>query len=216
MRAVVHVNPSLSWQQRYGVAITSSLVDFGVEARTTHNPEESADLTVILGPHWAKHHHGHHRCLYIDRAYWGDPDAVSVHWMEHGEKEFDWSGNEGRPHPSLFPLKSGERTVVLCDYNKLFELPGATIRQHPSNHPPSETLSECFVRHEIAVGGRSTALVDAAIAGLRVISNDPYSPVKPLSFAIDPDREHWIKSLSWHNWTFEEIKSGELWPHFLK
>jgi len=216
MRAVVHVNPSLSWQLRYGAAITGSLSDFGIDARITNNPKESDDLTVVLGPHWAKQHHGHHRCLYVDRAYWGDPGAVSFHWISRGEKEFNWSGKGGRSHPPLSPLKTGNKTVVLCDYNTLFELSGATVRRHPSEVKQSETLSECLARHQIAVGGRSTALVDAAIAGLRVVTNDDYSPVKPLSFSVNPDREHWIKSLSWHNWTFDEIERGELWPHFLK
>lgn len=216
MRAVVHVNPSLDWQHKYGAAISDSLNNVGYESRVSHNPQDSEHLTVLLGPHWARSHHGHHRCLYIDRAYWGDPDAVAVHWMVGGEKVFDWSGRNGRSAPTLKPLKTGDATVVLCDYNKLFHLPGATIRHHPGNHKLSETLSDCLARHHIAVGGRSTAMVDAAIQGLRVITNDHNSPVHPLSFQVNPDREHWIKSLSWHNWTFEEIKSGELWKHFLE
>lgn len=211
MRAVVHANPSIEWQRRYGAAVVDGLKRCGHGARLTGTPTDADELVVVLGPHWAFQFHAHRRCIYIDRAYWGDPDAVSIHWLSCGEKVFDWSRTESRNHPELAPLKQGGRTVVLCDFGRFFDLPQATIRQHPADMAPGESLSACLARHEIAVGGRSTALVDAAIAGLRVVTNDKHSPVRPISFQAEPDRERWISALAWHNWTIDEIERGEPW-----
>lgn len=215
MRAVIHVNPAIDWQRKYADALAHGLDERSVKPVITHKKTLRGDITIILGPHWCLDDHRHHRCLYIDRAYWGDPDAVSVHWIEGGEKVFDWSGKEGRWCPELQPMKWGSRTVALWDYGRPIYHPGATPRPHPSGMPQAESLESVLSRHEIAVGGRSTALVDAAIAGLRVITDDRYSPVFPISFKADPDREHWIRSLSWHNWSLIEIEQGELWNHFL-
>lgn len=211
MRAVIHVNPSSEWQVRYAAALLAGLRACGNTPRITHNPVDADELTVVLGPHWALSYHGHRRVVLIDRAYWGDPQSVSMHWAENGQKVFDWSRTEPRDHPPLSPLKTGSRTVVLCDYGRLYELGGATIRRHPADAPSCETLAECLARHEIAAGGRSTALVDAAIAGLRVVTNDKHSPVLPLSFQAEPDRERWITALAWHNWNINEIEQGEPW-----
>ena len=215
MRAIVHCNPSIAWQVSYSKAFKAGLDSVGIFTTISSDKVSTSDITIILGPHWCKDLHPG-RCIYIDRAYWGDPEAVSVHWIENGEKVYDWTPRSGRYHPELKQAKTGTRTIVLCDYGKNYEYKEASKRKHPTEERSSETLSECLGRHDIAVGGKSTALVDAAIQGLKVISLEPNSPVSPLSDQFNPDRESWVKALSWHNWTFNEIHDGELWDHFLK
>jgi len=166
-----------------------------------------------MGPWYAlKEQKG--QVFYSDRAYWGDPDCVSLCWMYNGVKIFDWSDKPKRVHPVLKPRKSGKRTVIMWDYgmdgqNEADLYPNSTIRRHPEEVKPAETLEECLQRHDRAVGRHTTALVDAAIEGLHIectASNGPLS-------GLTDGREHWINCLAWHNWHIDEIESGKAWSH---
>lgn len=213
MHAVIHTNPSIHWQVKYSKALISGLESQGITARISHKQTDKADLTIVLGPHWCAEHHSD--CLYLDRAFWGDPEAVSIHWVVNHQKVYDWTPREGRTYPEPKPMKSGDRTLVLCDYRKDYQVNG-TKRKHPTESRSNEPLNVALSAHDQAYGGRSTALVDAAINGLKVTTLEKNTPVDPISGQDNPDRERWLKALSWHNWTFEEIKKGDLWPHFLK
>lgn len=216
MRAIIHESPNSPWQPRYGAAIAAGLSACGIKATRSCGKTERADLTVVLGPHWCLDCHRDTTIIYIDRAFWGDPDAISLHWMIDGEKVYDWAPREGRPHPDLQPMKRGSKTVLLNDYRRYYSAPGATVRMHPAESITSEPLADCLRRHDIAIGGRSTALVDAAIAGLVVESREQNSPVAPISGQANPDRKSWIIALSWHNWTHDELQTGAPWRHLLK
>lgn len=106
-------------------------------------------------------------------------------------------------------MKSGDRTVFLCDYGAQPYGSYHTVRYHPADKLSRYTLEECLSAHEIAVGRRTTALVDAHIQGLKVQTDDPHSPVFNVT-----DRLSWINNLAWHNWSHDEIAEGEMWSHF--
>ena len=211
---LIHVNPAIDWQNRYAEALKKGFALLGKEATVTHNPKDKGFFNILLGPNWAADYHFFG--LMLDRAYWGDPNAVAVHWYRNGQKVFHWHGRAGRYHPELKPLKTGKRSVLFQDYKTHFKpaFTVDTVRFHPSEYPSKETLSECLERHEVAYGGKSTVLVDAAINGLFVKSLVENSPVEIISGFLIPDRVNWIKSLSWHNWTIDEIARGELWNYF--
>jgi hypothetical protein len=100
-------------------------------------------------------------------------------------------------------MKTGNRRVYLCDYKATPEGQSDAVRYHPADRPATQSLQEILNTHDIAIGKRTTALVDAAIAGLRVETSDPHSPVYGLV-----DRGQWIMDLAWHNWSLDEIARG--------
>jgi hypothetical protein len=108
-----------------------------------------------------------------------------------------------RPHQVLQRIKNGNRRVYLCDYKAEPEGRYDTVRYHPADRSSTESLADILNTHDIATGKRTTALVDAAIAGLRVETTDPHSPVYGLV-----DRGQWIMDLAWHNWSLDEIGKG--------
>ena len=202
--AVIHVNPNMPHQVSYGESLQAGLKAHGVEAVVTTSASHQGEWHICIGPHFALKYWRGAKTLLLDRAYWKDPQCVSVHWLVNGEKHFS-KGNPHRDHPELHPMKSGERTIYLCDYG---ETPGGdydTVRRHPADKKPTERLEDVLSRHDIAIGRRSTALVDAALLGLRVETSDPHSPVYGLT-----DRAQWIRDLAWHNWSQQEIHSGDM------
>lgn len=201
----IHVNASLAHQKRLGEALAEGFKCHGLSPILTHSPHASGDWHVCIGPWFALDQWRGDHTLYIDRAYWGDPECVSVHWLDGGEKRRS-KGNKYRAHPELKPMKVGDRRVYLCDYNRPPEGFYHTVRYHPSEKKSRYTLQECFDMHDIALGRRTTALVDAHINGLQVFTDDPHSPV----YGIE-SREQWIRDLAWHNWSHDEIARGEMW-----
>lgn len=203
-RFAIHVNPSLAHQIRIGNALAAGLPD----SRITYNAAEAADVHVVLGPWFCR---GRWRdCMYIDRAYWGDPDSISVHWMVDGEKVFDPAPG-WRDTPPLEPYHDGPR-IWLCDYKATppHDWTG-DVRLHPAQVDPVEPLANTLRRYGYAYGNRTTALVDAAISGLVVVTRDPHSPVYPISGSRE--RDDWLRVLAWHNWTIDDIKRGAMWKH---
>jgi hypothetical protein len=202
--AVIHVNPYMRHQADYGNALKVGFIAHGFDAFISDSPTARADVHVCIGPHFALKHWRHGNTLLIDRAYWDDPLAVSVHWLKDGEK-VRTQGNPYRDHPELLPMKDGNRTIYLCDYGDAPLNGFDTVRRHPTNTKPTETLKSALNRHDIALGRRTTALVTAAFMGLAVRTDDPHSPVYGLV-----DREQWAVDLAWHNWSKDEISSGDM------
>ena len=187
-----------------------------------------ADIHVCLGPWYALRENVGSRVFYLDRAFWGDPDSVSLCWLDgEGRKQFNWDCTAKRAHPELMPWKSGNAAVVLCDYGMTGELErnmarpmfsDVTIRRHPSESTESEPLSSCLNAHQVAIGRHSTAMVEAAINGLAIVCRATGSPVSPIAGKSccdiqHRDRENWINALAWHNWTLADIESGDAWQH---
>lgn len=209
--AVIHCNPVMRHQVELAEVLHDGLARHDIAAAITSDKMREADVHVVMGPHYAlKPWRDHPRVLYVDRAYWGDPVCVSIHWLKDGEKHYTRRGHY-RQHPQTKPYKRGERVLVLEDFNVLPEYEGpATVRPHPARRDPGRPLREDLDCHDIAVGCRTTALVDAAIHGLKVITADPYSPVWPITGSVNiVEREIWLQDLAWHNWSRTEIKNGE-------
>jgi hypothetical protein len=205
-RPIIHVNGGLAHQVETAKALAAGFKRHGLAPVITASPDTEGGFHVCNGPHFAKDHWP--ESLYIDRAYWGDPECVSVHWLKDGEKvRPEWGG--ARAHPELQPMKSGRRTVFLCDYGQKPFGAYHTVRYHPSDRPSRYSLDDCLRSHDIAIGRRTTALVEAHIQGLQVETDDPHSPVWGVN-----DRVSWIRNLSWHNWSIDEIAKGEMWSHF--
>jgi len=208
--AVIHCHANLEHQVELAAALRAGFKLHGIDAVIT-GQNGDADIHVCMGPWFALERWRHHNTLYIDRAYWRDPECVSVHWLKNGEKRRD-PYREVRPHPDLKPMKRGDRKIYLCDYGDKWGSIVAddmTARYHPAQSTPEESLEDALNRHEIAIGRRTTALVDAAIGGLRVRTDDPYSPI--YSLAHGASRDEWIRQLAWHNWSLREIDSGDMW-----
>lgn len=209
-RTVIHCNKNLKHQVDIANALNAGYASHGVRAEISFSPNTPADVHVILGPWFALEQWRNDVTLYIDRAYWGDPECISVHWLYDGEKVRE-KPRYVRPHPDLMPMKQGNRKIYLCDYGDKWGsilADDMTVRWHPSQSTPERTLREDLDAHEIAIGRRTTALVDAAIAGLLVQTDDPHSPVYALTQGVS--RDEWIRGLAWHNWSLKEIASGEM------
>ena len=210
-RTVIHVNQHLAHQVKIGEAIKAGFLLHGIKAEISHNPNAKADRHVVLGPWFAlKQWRNHPHVLYIDRAYWCDPKCISVHWLKNGEKAFTRNHNH-RLHPQTMPYKHGDRVLILCDYK--YRPPGhGTVRLHPAEHKQSRSLKHDLDRHDIAIGRRTTALIDAAIHGLKVITEDPHSPAYAVSGSVSYiKRDEWLNNLAWHNWSLLEIENGDMW-----
>lgn len=222
----IHINPNIENQVNYGTALAEGFKVHGVKHNLTTDIEAKGDTHCIIGPWYAfRRYQSHDRVLYLDRACWDHPERTCINWLSKGDKVWEWGRRlKARYHPKTKPWKYGNNLVVLCDYNDdglqqaNLTRPhfNVSIRRHPSNLE-QESLASCLANNEVAIGKRSTALVDAAIHGLAVITYDHLSPVYPVAGRLRdirrPDRSGWLRDLSWHNWTINEIKSGETWQH---
>lgn len=210
--AVIHCNTRLDHQVKIAEALRAGFERHDKYVSISSSANDPADLHICMGPWFAFDKWKNHNTLYIDRAYWGDPECISIHWLVGGEKLFT-QHNPDRRHPDLKPMKSGDRTIYLCDYaDKSSPISGVDVRLHPARSKSSRTLQDDLDSHDIAIGKRTTALVDAAINGLTVKTEDPFSPVYRL--AQGELRESWIRDLAWHNWSLEEIANGDMWNVF--
>jgi len=199
---VIHCNRSLDHQRAWAGALKKGFAVHGIESEVSYRADTHADIHVVLGPWFALKNWKHSKTLMLDRAYWGDPDSASLHWLEYGEKVF-LRDMPKRKHPRLKKQKEGDRRIYLCDFRQKPEGDYDTVRYHPSEKKSQGSLEDALQAHDVAIGKRSTALVDAAIHGLRVETNDPHSPVYRIT-----DRRQWIRDLAWHNWSKAEITSG--------
>lgn len=209
-RTIIHCNLNLQHQIKYAQAVKNGFRRHGIEA-SIGKTNQDGDTHVIIGNWFAPQWKGINGTLMLDRAYWKDPDYVSVHWIYRKEKQFERI-NDFREHPEPAPYKTGDRKIYLCDYgDKIKSMSGMSIRWHPAQVPIQKPLIESLNEHDIAIGKRTTALVNAAIAGLEVVSDDEYSPIFPISGLRDPiAREYLLNDLAWHNWSYEEIESGAM------
>lgn len=200
---------SLTHQRINALAMAEGFARHGINARIVGENGE-ADLHVVQGPWFAFDRWKYHNTILIDRAYWGDPDSLSVHWLLNGEKLFTHC-DAPRETPELKPCRFSEKSIFLCDYNRQPVGDYDAVRFHPANGQCGNLLTD-LEGFGVAVGVRTTALVDAAINGLKVVTFDPHSPVWPISGRRE-GREQWINRLAWHNWSLDEITRGEAWEY---
>lgn len=231
----IHTNIHLPHQVEFAEYLLSGFKKHNQDAIITTSIEQEADIHVVLGPHYAKKHWlGHPNTILLDRAYWGDPINVSLGWMnEKGGRNFQKACPGDRPKPTLQPWKNGNRYLFLMDYcdskqdfvalqSHIAEQSGEAvkIRLHPvACNADQGPLERDLERYDIAVGRRTTALVDAAIAGLAVVCVDDQNIVWDVSShsyeapLFKGDRAQWLNNVSYANWSGEEIASGEAWEY---
>ena len=202
--AVIHCS-GLAHQVELAQCLLAGFNHHGLPATISDSATTPASLHVVIGPWFALNQWRYSNTILIDRAYWGDPDNVSVHWLVHGEK-LRTRGNPWRSHPELKPMKTGARRLYLCDYGCEPEGGYDTARRHPAEEQQQVSLADDLASHDIAIGRRTTALVDAAFAGLQIQTKDRNSPVYGIR-----DREQWAIDLAWHNWSKDEIRRGVMW-----
>ena len=170
-----------------------------------------ADVHVVSGPHYAKEHWlGHPRTLVLDRAYyhegrtgrWHSMDWVSLGWMrEDGGRRFRTGTGRQAPRIEGRPAQGG--TIFLADFGGPIE-PADTVRRHPADEKPQESLRDALRRHRKAIGYTTTALVAAALAGLEIVCKDRRN------ILCEPN---WLELLPYADWHWSEIESGEAWAH---
>jgi len=169
-----------------------------------------ADIHIVSGPHYAKSvWQGHDRVVLLDCAYyhdektrWRSTDWVSLGWMrEDGGRRFRTGTGRTPPEVQERPNEGG--TIFLADFGGVIE-PADTVRRHPAEEAPREPLHAALRRHRKAVGYRTTALVAAALAGLEIICKDTRNILA---------ERNWLELLSYADWHYSEIESGEAWEH---
>lgn len=225
--AAIHTNMALRHQRAWAGCLASGFKRHGIAATVTPDVALGADVHVVLGPWYAlREWHGKPGVLYLDRAFWDDPGSCSLTWLDaQGEKIFRWYRTTPRPRPAVQPWRHGRRAVVLCDYGmdgeqeRALALPHfdvVSVRRHPAEQAAVEPLAACLDAHDVAIGRCTTALIDAAIAGLPVVGLNPHAPVAPIASRtvrdiMRPPRDRWLNDLAWHNWSAQEITAGDAW-----
>lgn len=226
----IHVNGAMAHQAEFGRYFEEGFGRLGLQAAVTTERTDDSELHVVIGPNHAKRENHGKICLYVDRCYWGDHRKfVTLSWLDdNGDKRPLPAGKGMRPAPELQPWKTGNRALFLHDYNDMDDRGPAYAskyyqverRQHPTNRPGQDALEDALARNDLAIGGRSSAMVAAAVAGLPVITKDRCSPVYEIAshavgVTVRPDRGEWIRKLSWANWSAEEIRNGTALDYLL-
>lgn len=211
MVVAVHINPAQPHQIEHGKWLKAGIERHGLTVELTESPTMPADVHVVSGPHYAKRFWlGHPRTVLLDRAYyheeksgrWASMDWVSLGWMrEDGGRRF--RVGEGRERPAIEDCSSGSGTIFLADYGGPIER-ADTVRRHPVDEAPQESLRDALRRHRTAIGYETTALVTAALCGLEVVCRDRRNVL------WEPN---WRDVLPYADWHWSEIESGEAWEH---
>ena len=232
MSILFHYNSRLQHQCDHAHAFIKGCKDVLV----TDKPDGDADIHIISGPHFAYNQWKHHdKVLMIDRAYWGDPDCVSIAWLQpDGTRKFA-SGEARRDKPTLYewkptwsiPSLKEIRCIVLADYGQDVtetvkqaskRFPSVQVRLHPADckEPRPLTLEDDVKWADVIVGHSSSALFEAIRYGTPVICTDPNNPVMPVSAAMHEtlyrgDRSKWLHDMSYKQFSLSEIADGTAW-----
>lgn len=197
-RVCIHANPNLAYQLRWSDGLSAALKSHGFISEVTADPRKQSDIHVVLGPHYAKKYHLNNETILLDRCYYrGDPDHASLGWMlPCGGRRF--KEGTGRKPPVIKDRKTGNKSIFLADYQG--EIGEAdTIRLHPAQAKPTESLLSALNRHDIAIGHKTTALVEAALVGLSVTSSDPQHIL---------NQPNWLRLLPYADWAYGELNEA--------
>ena len=228
---IIHTNLGLENQRVCAEALKAGFEKHDITAKITADRDlkgDRWDTHVIQGPWYAYHEWvGKPGVLWLNRCFYGcHKTIVSLGWLKpDGSRDFknkDMQTGKGEL-PELKPMKTTKRcAIVFGDYNEdASEMFKHSEREHDSSwfrpHPASPNvgpirrlmcdLSTVFDIGDVAVGNKSTVLVDAAINGLHIDCFDP------LHVVHHTNREQWIKDLSWSQWHLNEIANGDAWKH---
>ena len=226
VRVVIHSNPGLANQIESAGWLKEGFSCHGIDAEITADKHAPGDIHVVQGPHYAWHEYvGKPHVIWLDRCFYGDARFdLSIGWLRHdGSRDFR-NADKTEPNgtlPELMPLKTDQKgAVIFADYGKMVQADHWTVdarrghfpvymRPHPSEMESFYTLDDMWERCGVAIGGQSTALVQAAINGLYVKSYDPLHVCQD----IGTDREGWLTRLSWCQFHYTEIQNGNFWSH---
>lgn len=195
-KVCLHINGALSHQVEHGQLLKAAFLNHGYSVQIVNSPEGSGDIHVVSGPHFAKSRWlDHPKTILLDRCYYrGDPRNVSLGWLRpDGGRNFH--KGHGRPPPEVKPLKTGNRTLFLADYNGKIEQ-ADTVRYHPAQKPPSRPLEDDLNNHDVAIGYGTTTLVQAALAGLQIVCKSK------ANIMSNPD---WLELLPYADWGLHEF-----------
>jgi hypothetical protein len=223
MQGLIHYNAHLSHQQDHAHAF----MQCGFDA--TQNAYGEADCHVVSGPWFAKSRwQGHPRVLMIDRAYWGDPDCVSIGWLQaDGSRKFA-TGTAPRPKPELEPWKTREDScLILADYledvaDKETQAQRRFVTVQTRLHPTSNTsrnvtaVSDAIRLRDVVVAGKGTACFDAILQGVPVICDPENACADVATHDFDAplfrgDRSEWLHEMSYKQFSLSEIADGTAW-----
>jgi len=232
---VIHANPGLKNQQECARWLSEGMARHGIKNTITADKHAGADIHIIQGPWYCYNEwlakSATERVLFLNRCFYGHSRFdVSLGWLRpDGSRDFL---NHGRPAakgilPTQRPRKDTRRSaVIFADYGidpaplvseyRLKHKGSLYFRPHPQQ--PRETkaitlncdLEAIWGLCDVAIGGFSTVLVEAAIAGLHVETTDPLHVVNGYQ---EPG---WLTDLSWANWSHTELKNGDWWEHLCK
>ena len=231
---VIHTNMGLANQRESAQWVQTGFLAHGIDAEITADKHKEADVHVIQGPHYCFNEwlerSADYRVLFLNRTFYGHPRFdLSLGWLRpDGSRDFKIHGVTAPKGtlPVLKPKKDRRRcAVIFGDYGSSAlqmvtkarqEYDSVFFRPHPAQSQedtPVMTLkgdlTAVWEIADVAIGGTSTALVEAAINGLHVESTDPLHVCQ----SINGDRQAWLTKLSWCQWSSSEIESGKMWNH---
>jgi len=164
----------------------------------------------------------------IDRAWWNDPDCVSIGWLQpDGTRKFA-TGDAPRPKPEMEPWKTrADSCLVLADYNQdvgeiavqaAARFTTVDVRLHPANIQQRTTALKSAVRlRDVAIGHAGTGIFEAIIQGVPTICTDPKNECAPVcSRSVEDDlyrgdRDEWLHEMSYKQFSLAEIADGTAW-----
>ena len=233
----VHVNARLSHQVEQADAWRAGLRRHGLDALVTPDRDAPGDVHILLGPNYAASYwRDHARTILLDRAFYGDPESVSLAWTcpPDGRRRFAWAdGPRGAPLDLPAPPARRSAAMLCGDYVQdvrryrlilerlAAEYPVVYFRPHPFAEPwiacparsrPFGSIDDALVDVDVVVGFRTSAVVTAGLAGKYVEGYDPGSPAA-LWGSSPGDRRRWADTVQAHNWTIADIASGAAWDY---
>jgi hypothetical protein len=204
-KVVIYSKPDIQWHARYAPAFAEGLRQQGVGSvvvRTTRAPT-AGELPLILGPNCFGQVQQHcadtgRPYLLVNRAFWGDPDAVAIGWNGmNGHADF--VSNEDKMLPTALGLKPlrepnprghaliiGQYDLATREHHSLdlwyanataqvrqaFPNMTVSVRPHPAVYNDPMPLHYALGSVDLVMTLNSTACVAAAIAGVRVCAQD--------------------------------------------
>lgn len=226
MLALIHYNDRLAHQVDHATAFLAGFARHGIRAQATCDIYAEADIHVVSGvhyalPYWQVRHDA--RVVLLDRAYWGDPECVSLGWLlPDGGRHYAAGMPSDRwldSGQTLAPLRPATgRRIFLADYGAerhhhpaLMDREQITcFRAHPSTERAARDLAAVLADYDVAYGFKTSALVTAGLHGLNIVALDPRAIAARWCVS---HRERWCYDLAYANWSLAEIASGAAWEH---
>jgi len=221
MVTLMHFNPKLPHQVRHAEAFRAAGI------ATTPSPEGEADVHIVSGPYfalprWRQHPH----VIWLDRAFYGDPEYISLGWLNPDGTRTFASGAEPRFKPELKPWRTEGYALVLADFQQNVDelakeatarFGEVRVRRHPaesglkSGEKPAVSLADDLAGAGVCIGHSSTALFEAVVLGVPVICTDPRNVVAEVAVAsmdaplFRGGRFGWLHRVSWMQWNHDEF-----------